>query len=145
MPKIEFDSATLPPEDVTPLAVPDLSLAEMKAGLVEQIDFTGQFYAVRIARGQASKEDMDRHISVLLAAIHALDRADNGEDIRRGYPIRKPSLEDLAPRCPPKKTPEERIALSAPAPAPRRTSNPKPFNDALPDNLAAVPEPHDLA
>ena len=145
MTKIEFDSAILPPAEPDQPQVLDISLAEMKYGLLELMQPIAQAHAVRIARGQTTQEDMNRQLSVLLTAIHTLDRVDNGEDIRRSYPIRKPQPEDVfAPRTSPKKSPEEIRALSAPATIKRAAPSPRPFDDPLPENLRP-PEPHDLS
>ena len=141
--KIEFDSATLPPAEPDPPHVLDLSLAEQKCGLIELIQPIAQAYAVRIARGVTTQQEMNKQLSVLLTAIETLDRADNGEDIRRSYPSRKPRPEDFAPRAKPKKSPEEIKALSAPASVKRSAPDPRPFDDELPENLR-IPEPHDL-
>ena len=147
MPTLSFDSATLPPAEEDLPQVLDLTLAEMKCGLLKQVYMIRDAFIVMIARGLATNEGMNEHLSVLLTVIDALDRADMGEDIRRSYPIRKPTAADMAafaPRATPTKTPEQIKALSAPAPAPRRSSEPRPFDDPLPENLRP-PEPHDLA
>jgi len=142
---LEFDSAMLPPAEPDLPQVLDLSLAEQKCGLLELMQPIAQAHAVRIARGQTTQEDMNRQLSVLLTAIHTLDRADTGEDIRRNYPIRKPRPEDVfAPRTPPRKSPEEIRALSAPATVKRAATSSRPFDDPLPENLRP-PEPHDLS
>jgi hypothetical protein len=97
MSNIEFDSALMPPEAPDIPEIPVLSLADQKVFLLQQVEDVNQTYAVKIARGQATMEDLEEQKRGLLAVLKTLDDADNGIDIRRSYSIRKPVVE-IAPR-----------------------------------------------